>query len=293
MIYRITHVTQYAYGDQVNACHNLAHMVPRATGYQRTLEGSVEVTPLPAHHVVRDDYFGNRVSHFSIQQPHRNLEIRAQSVVEVDAQQREAWLDWSVDCGEARRLLQTARDRETLAAREYRLDSPLVRSGDALADYAQPSFDGDAPLLTAVDDLNRRIHADFTYDPGFTTTSTPLADVVEHRRGVCQDFAHLAIGCLRALGFAARYVSGYMETSPPPGQPKLRGADASHAWFAVYVPGTGWVEFDPTNAQRVGSRYVTTAWGRDYADVTPLKGVIFGGGSGHDLNVAVDMDRIG
>jgi transglutaminase-like putative cysteine protease len=155
-----------------------------------------------------------------------------------------------------------------------------------------PSFSAGRPLLEAVHDLMRRIHRDFTYDPHFSSIATPLQQVLAHRRGVCQDFAHLAIACLRSQGLAARYVSGYLETLPPPGGEKLVGADASHAWFGVYVPYQGWVDFDPTNDQVLADRHITAAWGRDYADVAPLKGVLFGGGSEHRLTVEVDVERL-
>lgn len=179
---------------------------------------------------------------------------------------------------------------EVVEARQFRLDSPLVATSPALAAFAQPSFSPGRPLLDSVHDLNRRIHAAFTYDQEVTTISTPLSEVLAQQRGVCQDFAHLAIGCLRSLGLPARYVSGYVESLPPPGQPRLRGADASHAWFAVFDPEQGWVDFDPTNDQIVTDHHVTTAWGRDYADVTPLKGIVFGGGA-HQLEVAVEIVR--
>jgi transglutaminase-like putative cysteine protease len=292
VIYRVSHLTRYAYAEPVSSCYNLAHLLPRDTSYQRTLHSHLEIAPRPFQQSTRNDYFGNPVCHFTIQEPHRGLEIHASSEIEVQVERRESWLDWGLACGETRRLMLEASDAETLLAREYRLESPLVRRHARLADYARAAFDDRASLLTAVSELNARIHADFTYDSGFTTVSTPLAEVLTHRRGVCQDFAHLAIGCLRALGFAARYVSGYLETQPPPGTQKLRGADASHAWFAVFVPGVGWVEFDPTNGQRAGGGYVTAAWGRDFSDVTPLKGVIFGGGEEQVLTVEVDTDRV-
>jgi len=178
-----------------------------------------------------------------------------------------------------------------LEARDFVLPSAFVPPDDAVWDYARASFPPGRPLLEAVRDLTRRIHQEFRYDPGFTTIVTPLAEVLAHRRGVCQDFAHLQIACLRSLGLPARYVSGYLETLPPPGKAKLQGADASHAWVSVYDPEQGWTDFDPTNDQLVGEQHITTAWGRDYGDVTPLKGIIFGGGE-HTLEVAVDVERL-
>jgi transglutaminase-like putative cysteine protease len=171
------------------------------------------------------------------------------------------------------------------------LDSSHAAASAALAEYAAPSFAPQRPLLAVLEDLVGRIHRDFAFNPESTTVATPLADVLAHRSGVCQDFAHLAIGCFRSMGLAARYVSGYLETTPPPGQTRLQGADRSHAWFSVYVPGCGWVDADPTNDQVPPQRHLAIAWGRDYADVTPLKGVIFGGGT-HTLEVAVDVVRL-
>jgi transglutaminase-like putative cysteine protease len=182
-----------------------------------------------------------------------------------------------------------------LSARQFLLPSPAVPLDPLAADYARASFASERPLLEAALELVRRIHQDFEYDPSSTTVATPLAEVLELRRGVCQDFAHLAISALRGLGLAARYVSGYLETLPPPGQPKLRGADASHAWLALYLPRAGnkgtWVDLDPTNDRLTNEQYITTAVGRDYQDVTPVRGVFYGGGE-HSLTVSVDVDRI-
>jgi transglutaminase-like putative cysteine protease len=178
-----------------------------------------------------------------------------------------------------------------LAAREFCFESPLVPLSVDVRAYAEPSFRVGRPLVDAVAELIERIFEDFVYDPGFTTVTTPLEQVLGFRRGVCQDFAHLAIGCLRSMGLAARYVSGYLETAPPPGEERMIGADASHAWPSVFIPGWGWLDVDPTNDRIVGSTYVTTAWGRDYSDVSPLKGIVFGGGHSHTLDVSVDVAR--
>jgi transglutaminase-like putative cysteine protease len=180
---------------------------------------------------------------------------------------------------------------EILDAKQYVLDSPMITVMPELADYAQASFQANRPLVDVVHDLMQRIYREFTYDPSFTTIATPLSDVLRHRRGVCQDFAHLAIGCLRAYNIAARYISGYVETVPEAGQVRLVGADASHAWFSVYIPNTGWLDFDPTNNTVPLDQHITLAWGRDYADVTPLKGIAFGGGQ-HTLSVSVDVLRL-
>jgi transglutaminase-like putative cysteine protease len=186
--------------------------------------------------------------------------------------------------------LETYRDEQTLQAYEFSFDSPYSKRNGALADYAAPSFTPQRPLLDAVLDLTGRIHADFQYDQRATTLATPLADVLAGRRGVCQDFAHLEIGCLRSMGLAARYVSGYLLTTPPPGGERVVGGDASHAWLSVYSPGYGWIDVDPTNNQLPGDRHITLAWGRDYGDVSPIKGVILGGRQ-QSVKVAVDVVR--
>ena len=194
---------------------------------------------------------------------------------------------------QARDYLQnTAGDEQVIEARQFVAESPFVEFSPEVVEYGAASLAPDRPLLDAVEDLMGRIHNDFTYDPQFSDIATPLSDVLEHRKGVCQDFAHLAIACLRSQGLAARYVSGYLETLPPAGQKRLVGADESHAWFSVFVPYRGWVDFDPTNDQIPSDQHIIAAWGRDYADVAPLKGVLFGGGEEHALEVSVDVERI-
>jgi len=287
MRFHIVHITRYAYSQPVGLCHNEAHLRPRDFELQTCRETRVDVDPLPACFEERVDYFGNPIAYFSVQAPHERLTVTATSTVHrlpAPARDLEASGPWERIAAH----LRSAADPAVLSVREYMLDSPLVAADADLAAFALPSFAPGRPLLSAVHDLNYRIHREFLYDPNVTTVSTPLADVLQRRRGVCQDFAHLAIGCLRSLGIPARYVSGYLQSTPPPGQERLRGADASHAWFAVYDAGVGWVDFDPTNDQIVSDRHVTTAWGRDYADVTPLKGVVFGGGA-HSLEVAVEI----
>lgn len=292
MKYRIRHITEYQYADRVSHCYNLAHMVPRTSLRQTCERSQIQVTPHPAFTSRREDYFGNQAFHFEIQRPHNKLTITSESDVEVSAQRSALNLDFGITCGEARQLLASATDEETLLAREFLLDSSMVQASDALRDYAQPSFSDDRPLLSAVAELTKRIFTEFTYSPEATTVATPLSEVLETRKGVCQDFAHLQVGCLRSLGFPAKYVSGYIETLPPPGQEKMVGSDASHAWISVYSPREGWFEFDPTNNQICGDQHIITAWGRDYFDVTPLRGVIFGGGENPILSVSVDVARI-
>ena len=302
MRFRITHSTHYAYGDPVSLCHSIAHLKPRETPYQRCLKSQVRVSPWPSVAREHQDIFGNRVNYFSIQQSHGALEVSATSEVEVtappppDAALSPPW-------EQVRTVLQDTRDADALAARMFALPSPAVPADRAALDYALVSFTPGRPVLEAARELMARIYTEFEYDPAATGVATPIATVLAQRRGVCQDFAHVGIACLRGLGLAARYVSGYLETLPPPGQPKLRGADASHAWYALYLPvgadpgaeagstaGT-WIDYDPTNDCLLGEQHITTAVGRDYGDVTPVRGVFYGGGE-HQLSVAVDVDRL-
>lgn len=308
MKYRITHSTVYNYSQPVGLCQNEARLQPRDFWRQRCESCHFEITPEPMDFREFVDYFGNRVVYFAVQQPHRQLAVTAISEVTLfpapccDGYPSLSWeqiRDWLQDpAGSASGLrLSQARPQDQdveqalLEARYHLLDSPMIAAGSELADYARPSFQPERPLLDVVRDLMQRIYADFTYDPAFTTIATPLSEVLRHRRGVCQDFAHLAIGCLRSFGLAARYVSGYVETQPPPGEERLIGADASHAWFAVYLPGDGWLEFDPTHNKVPFDRHITLAWGRDFSDVTPLKGIVYGGGQ-HGLSVSVDVLRL-
>jgi transglutaminase-like putative cysteine protease len=288
MNYRITHRTEYHYAEPVDTGYNEARLLPRAVPRQVAATSALEIHPRPSDCRERLDYFGNRVASFSIDQPHRSLVVTATSEVSVEPRSGRLDLFEGESWETSRGMLMQSSDAESLLARDFALDSPLVAAEHGLADYAAASFPRGRSLLESVHDLMERIHREFRYDPEFTTLSTPLAKVLEHRRGVCQDFAHLAIGCIRSQGLAARYVSGYIETLPPPGKPRLVGADASHAWFSVFVPGGGWVDFDPTNNQVPETQHITVAWGRDYSDVTPLKGIIFGGGK-MSMKVSVDV----
>ena len=288
MNYLITHRTLYQYSSGVALCHNLARLLPRQTTWQLCQPSRIAIKPRPALSVEREDFFGNRVLYFAIQDIHQRLEVKVVTEVQVLAARQFNASSPSMPWEQAQEILREDRDPEIIEARLFELDSPFVALHPSYLEYAKPSFPPGRPLLEAVADLNRRIYQDFTYDPHFTTVATPLKEVLRQRRGVCQDFAHLAIACLRGLGLAARYVSGYLETIPPPGQPRLIGADASHAWLAVYVPGVDWAEFDPTNDCMPQDQHITLAWGRDYGDVAPLTGVMTGGGS-HSLEVSVDV----
>jgi len=289
--YRITHTTSYKYSGMVGRSYNEARLLPRECQHQHLISARLEVTPKETDLRVREDFFGNKITYFTITEPHSTFTITAISEVEVHGNVAQFDLSPSVSWEEAKNILQQDKHAEVLDARQYTLDSPYIKTSPELAAYAQLSFTPGRPLFEAAKDLMQRIFHDFAFDPEFTTLSTPVNTVLEHRRGVCQDFAHLAIGCIRSYGLAARYVSGYIETLPPPGQEKLVGSDASHAWFSVYLPNVGWMDFDPTNNQIPGEQHIIVAWGRGYGDVTPLKGVVFGG-QDHELKVSVDVARL-
>jgi transglutaminase-like putative cysteine protease len=292
MIYRIRHITEYVYNNPVSLCYNLAHLLPRSTHHQTCQNSLIHIKPKPSYSHKRVDYFGNNTYYFVLEEPHKALSIDVVSEISTEPMFSSLNLELGKTCLEAKTLLASDPDPDILEAREFIMDSPMIKRSDALAAYAKDLFKDDVPFLSAVMELTSRIFTEFKYDPQSTTIATPLNEVLEHKHGVCQDFAHLAIGCLRSLGYAARYVSGYLETLPPPGQEKLIGADASHAWFAVYSPGEGWFEFDPTNDNMPGEQHITAAWGRDYTDVSPLQGVIFDGGGTQQLSVSVDVQRI-
>jgi len=251
------------------------------------------VKPEPISQQERVDYFGNKTFYFSVQDAHKKLVIDVVSELNIAAGIVLPDLTQGPTCKEYLDLIRVSKDPDFLEAREFLLDSPMIRSSKSLADYARGVFQGDVPLLMALRHFTSKIFTEFTFDPNVTTVATPLDQVLKLKGGVCQDFAHLAIGCLRSLGFPTRYMSGYLETLPPPGEEKLIGADASHAWFSVFLPNIGWVEFDPTNDVMPTTQHLVTAWGRDYSDVTPLQGVIFDGGEGQTLSVSVDVQRIG
>ncbi|MGB5278608.1 MAG: transglutaminase family protein [Gammaproteobacteria bacterium] len=292
MKYRVTHSTQYHYSTNVTLCHNVAHLLPRNTSQQTCYFSQLNISPQPVSVNEWSDLFGNRQASFNIQNPHNELIVTA--ISEVDVISAGSLLDnaFPTTWEQAAEYLQSALDADIVDARIYVLESDFIEFSDEVRSYTYQSFTPGRPVLEAVEDLMHRIYKEFDYVPGFSSIATPLEEVLKHRKGVCQDFAHLAIACLRMCGLAARYVSGYLETIPPAGQPRLVGADASHAWFSVFVPYQGWVDFDPTNAQIPSEQHITVAWGRDYADVAPLKGVIFGGGNKPKLKVSVDVERL-
>ena len=287
MKYRIVHTTLYEYADNAESCNNIVHLQPRDLPTQRCHETELSIEPAPDRIHEYRDYFGNHVHSFAVYEAHRQFSIRAESVVTLTAGEI-APLDQTPSWNSVRETLQFDRSRAVVAAIEYRFDSPYIRASESLRELALAHFSENRPLGESVLSLTQAIHRDFDYDPKATTIDTRLQDVLEKRRGVCQDFAHLLIGCLRSLGLACRYVSGYLRTDPQPGKPRLLGADASHAWVSVFCPQTGWLDFDPTNGCRTSDRHITIGWGRDFHDVSPLKGVVLGGGES-SLNVAVDV----
>ncbi|MEO0443053.1 MAG: transglutaminase family protein [Pseudomonadota bacterium] len=294
MKYRVTHLTEYEYDSKVSYCYNRAHLLPRETPHQSSNNSRIIIYPTPLTGNRRIDYFGNRSYHFAIQEPHDSLSIEVTTDISIKQPRKDISqeLDYGYTCAQVRdQLLSPQANIETLYAREFLLNSPMIKPSPALRDYAGDCFLDNEPFLPAVMAFSSKIYKEFDFDPSVTTVATPVEEVLLHKHGVCQDFAHVAIGCLRSLGYAARYISGYLETLPPPGQQKLVGADASHAWFSVYSPGEGWFEFDPTNGTTPMYQHIVTAWGRDYSDVTPLRGIIFGGGRGQSLNVSVDVNR--
>ncbi len=285
---RIVHATTYEYADPVTTSHHEVHLAPRVCEGQVCLSHQIEITPTPVAVHERTDYFGNRTRLFSLHEAHRTLRIVATSEVMRDERRQLSLSPRSSSWEDVRDRLARDRRRDLLDAFAFTFPSRYVRPDTELREYALPSFPPGRPLLEAARDLTRRIHAEFTYDPDATEISTPLADVLRHRRGVCQDFAHLEIGCLRSLGLPGRYVSGYLMTVPPPGKARLIGADASHAWASTFCPDAGWVDFDPANDVIPSDHHVTVAYGCDFGDVTPVRGVMLGGWR-HSLRVEVDV----
>ncbi|WP_119678620.1 transglutaminase family protein [Indioceanicola profundi] len=285
--YRCRHVTRYSYADMVTSSQLLAHLAPRPHPRQTGGIANLTIWPVPALAIARLDWFGNPTTYASIQVPHENLTVTSELIVEV----RVGLVFDPADTPPWEQVQALA--IEDGPAAEFLAQSPRVPVPNPdLAAYAAEDFLPGRPVAEAAIALMRRIHREFTFRAGSTTVSTPVAEVLAQRCGVCQDFAHLMIGCLRVMGVPARYVSGYLRTLPPPGQMKLQGADASHAWLQAWCgPRLGWLDLDPTNATLVELDHLTVAWGRDYDDVCPLRGVILGGGS-HTVDVAVDVEEI-
>ncbi len=284
--YRVTHRTRYDYDNIVSSSYGRCYLQPRDLPGQRVLTSVVEIDPEPSDRSTGVDIYGNVDSYFHVRTPHRRLEVTGTSTVEVDP------IDLVLlDSPAARGPWEAARPLGPGAARavEFRLDLCPPEISTAVVDYAREIFVPGAPLLDVVTHLTGRIFRDFTYRSGSTEISTRVDTVLSRREGVCQDFARVAIAVLRSQGLAARYVSGYLATDPPPGHERTFGADASHAWAAVWLPGERWIAFDPTNDTLVGERHVTVAWGRDYDDVPPLRGVIYTESRKSKIEVSVDV----
>ncbi|HEY9313515.1 transglutaminase family protein [Williamsia sp.] len=284
--YRITHRTRYDYDDVVSSSYGRCHLQPRDLPGQRVIDSAITIDPEPSDRSTGVDIYGNHDSYFHVVTPHRRLEVTGVSTVDVDP------IDQGLLNSEAARARwESARPTGAAGARavEFRLDLYPPEIGPAVARYASEIFTPGAPLLDVVRELTSRIFRDFTYRSGSTAISTKVDTVMERREGVCQDFARVAIACLRSQGLAARYVSGYLATDPPPGRERIFGADASHAWAAVWLPGDRWIAFDPTNDKLVDERHVTVAWGRDYDDVPPLRGVIYTESRKSKIDVSVDV----
>jgi transglutaminase-like putative cysteine protease len=289
MVYKIIHRTTYKYKYPVSVGNHVACLKPRSLPYQHSARSELRVHPAPVTRTERVDFFGNRLCFFTVQEAHRELVVEARSEVNVDDAPRPP--HHSIPWEEAAASLLTDRSPEGLEAYQFGFESPRIRMRPEFAAYALQSFTPRRPMPEALLDLTTRIYKDFRFDSKVTNVRTTPEEVFRKRRGVCQDFAHVQIACLRSLNLAARYVSGYLRTFPPPGKPRLIGADASHAWVSAYCPENGWLDVDPTNNLVPSNGHVTLAWGRDYSDVSPLRGLVLGGGA-HTLRVAVDMEPI-
>lgn len=289
MKYSVTHITRYDYQTPTALCHNIVVQMPATLPFQRIKSYEYHIFPEPNYLAVRKDFFDNEFIYFSVQKTHQKLLVESKSEVELDMppwagnapENSEPW-------EEVAAWLQTVQAMNDI--RQFYLESAYVRFIPGVRDYALQSFTPRRPIMEAMLDLVQRIYRDFKFTPGFTDISTPLEEVFKSKKGVCQDFAHFSLACLRSLGLAARYVSGYIETIPPPGKPKLAGADASHAWTSLYIPSLGWVEFDATNNLLVKDQHIRVAFGRDFSDVVPLKGIVYSNGN-QKMVVSVDVTR--
>ncbi len=287
MKYKVQHTTTYEYSQVVSISHHLLHMAPRSAERQQCLRSFIQIDPMPSVRSEALDYFRNKVSYVTIQEPHDTLQISALSEIEVAAP-GQLQLSASPPWEEVVALFAAPKEPELLDAYQFAFASPYVTGIEQARTLAEESFAPGRPLLEAAMDLTTRIFETFNYEGGVTDVSTPVVEVIEARRGVCQDFAHVQLACLRSLGLPARYVSGYLLTHPPEGEEKLIGADESHAWISVWCPEIGWVDFDATNNLIPRDEHITLGWGRDYGDVSPINGFMIGGGE-HTVKVSVDV----
>lgn len=290
MRYQVTHITDYNYEFPATLCHNVMYQTPLEMSFQRVINYDLSITPTPDFLVNRSDFFGNQYGYFSLEKLHQKLVVKSRFEVDLEMP---AWR--GIDPATTQPWEEVAAWLQTTDAlndiRQFYLESPHIMFISGVREYALASFWPGRPIMEAMLELNSRIHADFKFTPGFTDISTPLQKVFDSRKGVCQDFAHFSLACLRSIGLSAKYMSGYIETLPPPGKPKLVGADASHAWIALYIPGLYWVEFDATNNLLVGDQHIRVASGRDFSDVTPLKGIVYSNGK-QSMKVSVDVRKV-
>jgi transglutaminase-like putative cysteine protease len=284
MLYKATHTTSYSYNAAVSQCQSEVRLTPRTLPWQTLVELTIQTTPPPASVEIHQDYFGNEVRTFTILESHDRFSTVATSLVEVDP--RDSPVVSDVAWERVRDELAGHSSFDTLEAFEFIFDSPMVTASPELSQYADVSFPPGRPLVAAIEDLSHRIHTEFRYTPKATRVDTPLLDVLRLRNGVCQDFAHVMIGAVRSMRLAARYVSGYLRSGA-----KVQGAEASHAWVSVFIPGVGWMDVDPTNDVRPAAGHITLGWGRDYGDVAPVKGVALGGGK-QIVDVTVRVDPV-
>jgi transglutaminase-like putative cysteine protease len=288
--YHVTHHTAFRYSQAVSVSHQVMHLSPRSTERQRVSRAAIDIEPVPVVRDERTDYFGNTVTYVTIQEPHTELTVTSEFDVDVQPSPGLGF-DLSPPWEQVAALLAAPSRPNAIAASQFAFASPYVTWDSEVRDFALESFAAGLPLLTSVRGLTARIHRDFKYEGNVTDVWTPVHRVLAERRGVCQDFAHLEVACLRSLGLAARYSSGYLRTRPAEGKERLVGADASHAWIGVWSPDVGWVEFDPTNNVVPSDEHITVAWGRDYGDVSPINGFIVGGGA-HSVSVGVDVSPV-
>ena len=290
MIYRVRHSTRYGYGAGVDLAAHMVHLRPRELPWQRVLESQIETDPPASRRREGVDHFGNPVTWLFLDAPHDAFDVTAEAIVDVcfpTPPEAAATPDWHMVAEAARQGGPGA-----WQAAEFLFDSPMCAALPAAGAYAAESFPAGRPVLAGLLDLNARIRRDFRFRAGVTDLRTTVAEVMARREGVCQDFTHLMVSALRALGLPARYVSGYIRTRPPPGQKRRRGADQSHAWVSAWLgPGLGWVDLDPTNGIVVRDEHVVLGWGRDYGDVSPTRGVVLGGGE-HGLSIGVDLEPV-
>ena len=286
--FEVTHETVYDYAYPATLSQQRLHLTPRDFDFQRCEAHRIDISPTPDETHQAIDYFGNFSQYLALTQPHQSLTVVARSTIELLQRPCESLIAHSVPWETLRDDLRSVGDPTRLEPIKYLYESPHVALSEGLVHYARASFTPHATVLAAAFDLTVRIHREFTFDANATDISTPLSELLSLKRGVCQDFAHFMIGCLRSIGVPCRYMSGYILTHPSPGKPRLIGADASHAWVSVYCPSIGWVDFDPTNRCMVNLEHITLGWGRDFSDVTLLQGVMLGGGE-QTLKVSVTV----